>query len=59
MDNTIKKELEIILTKLKGELRNNKDRINDLMSQNSAYDVAIMFAEQRIERIEKKEKGND
>ena len=52
----MKTELEIALDKLKAELRNNKIRVNDLLSQNSAYDAAIMFIEHGIEQENKKEK---
>ena len=52
----MKTELEIILGKLKVELRNNRDKVNDLLSQNSAYDVAIMFIEQAIEKANEKKK---
>lgn len=57
----MKTELEIVLDKLKGELRNNKIRANDLMSQNTAFDVAIMFIEEKIEKskaIVKQANGN-
>jgi hypothetical protein len=43
------KELEVVLNKLKKELRDNKTRVSDLLSQNSAYDAAIMFIEEAIE----------
>ena len=46
----MKTELEVVLDKLKKELRDNKIRVNDLLSQNTAYDVAIMFIEEKIEK---------
>ena len=47
------KKLEEILHKLKNEKRDNKTRVNDLLSHNTAYEVAIMLIEEQIEKERK------